>query len=165
MKKGKRSAGMRIMLAVLSTLLCLLLILCACFTMAVADIRIISTKDNLQKIISQTLFTSAQDRHVPPMLAAGAALAPAENTAENPLQDVVVDAIYDLVVGQSGSALGVNRNQIGELLKHSTVSDFLSEKIAAVISDIYTGQADATLTRAEVESLLQENADIIEFIF
>lgn len=166
MEKKKHPTSLRILLGFVSTLLCLFLIISTIAAMAIADVQIITTKDNLKKIISQTLFTSAAPHRSAPKLAVGAALAPASsNSQSDTLQDTVVNAIYDLIVGQNGSSLGVSREQIGELLKKSTVSDFLSTKIAGIINDIYTGEATTTLTKSEVENLLIENAKVIEDIF
>lgn len=166
MEKKKHPTSLRILLGFVSTLLCLFLIISTIAAMAIVDVQIITTKDNLKKIVSQTLFTSTAPHRSTPKLAVGAALAPASsNSQSDALQDTVVNAIYDLIVGQNGSSLGVSREQISELLKKSTVSDFLSTKIAGIISDIYTGEATTTLTKSEVENLLIENAKVIEDIF
>ena len=166
MNKKNLPTSVRILLGVISALLCLALMVSSIAAIAIANIRIITSKDNLQTIISQTLFSTSSPSRITPRLAAGAALStPTAQAKDNPLRDTVVDALYDLIVGSSGSSLGVSRSQIEELLERSTVSDFLSEKIASVISDIYTGEDTTTLTRDDVAALLKENAGVIEEIF
>ena len=166
MDKKNLPTSVRILLGVVSALLCLALMVSSIAAIAIANIRIITSKDNLQTIISQTLFSTSAPSRITPRLAAGAALStPTAQARDNPLRDTVVDALYNLIVGSSGSSLGVSRSQIEELLERSTVSDFLSEKIASVISDIYTGEDTTTLTRDDVAALLKENAGVIEEIF
>ena len=166
MNKKNLPTSVRILLGVISALLCLALMVSSIAAIAIANIRIITSKDNLQTIISQTLFSTSSPSRITPRLAAGAALStPTAQARDNPLRDTVVDALYNLIVGSSGSSLGVSRSQIEELLERSTVSDFLSEKIASVISDIYTGEDTTTLTRDDVAALLKENAGVIEEIF
>ena len=56
----------------------------------------------------------------------------------------------------------VDSKQIEEFIEESTIMDFISEKAAAYVSDIYSGSDDFDITVKDVEALVEDNAEVFE---
>lgn len=164
MSEKRFPAGVRILLAIASILLCLLLFVSTVVTIIVADVRLVTSKDGLQTIITQALFPSSAPVRLPTSgLAVGR---PAGYLAEtdfgNEAQSAIVDAVYGMLTEQFGDELPISQEQVSQFLDESTLPEFLSEKVAGIVNDIYTGSNTTTITKEEVVDLLKENAPIIE---
>lgn len=55
--------------------------------------------------------------------------------------------------------------EVQQFVEESTLDDFLADKSASLISDIITGENTTTITTEEIQTLLQENAQLIEDTF
>lgn len=163
MYKTKLPTGVRVLLGFLSVILCILLFVSTLVTIIVADVRLVTSKDGLQNIITQALFpTSAPARGVGALAAGVPVRFTAAGTAGNEAQGAIVDAIYGMLSEQFGEDLPISQEQVEQFLSDSTVPEFLSEKVAGIVNDIYTGKNTTTITKDEVMDLLTENADLIK---
>lgn len=163
MYKTKLPTGVRVLLGFLSVILCILLFVSTLVTIIVADVRLVTSKDGLQNIITQAMFPSSAPVRGVGALAAGAPIRfAAAGTAGNEMQGAIVDTIYGMLSDQFGEELPISQEQVEQFLSDSTLPEFLSEKVAGIVNDIYTGESTTTITKDEVMDLLKENADLIE---
>lgn len=131
----KPSLGVRFLLATISFVLSFCLFFTAMGAMFVLNARSFTDKDTLQNTITKI----AQD-----------------NT------EVLVEFVYSFLEEQLGEDSPVSVEQVEAFLAESTITDFLSEKIAAVVSSVYNGDNAPVITEEEVAEQLQENAALIE---
>lgn len=162
MYKTKLPTGVRVLLGFLSVILCFVLFVSTLVTIIVADVRLVTSKDGLQAIITQALFpTSGPVRPMGALAAGVPVLSPVSGTG-NEAQGAIVDAIYGLLSEQFGEDLPISQEQVEQFLSDSTLPEFLSEKVAGIVNDIYTGKSTTTITKDEVMGLLEENAALIK---
>lgn len=162
MYKTKLPTGVRVLLGFLSVILCILLFVSTLVTIIVADVRLVTSKDGLQTIITQALFpTPAPVRPMGALAAGVPVLSPVSGTG-NEAQGAIVDAIYGMLSEQFGEELPISQEQVEQFLSDSTLPEFVSEKVAGIVNDIYTGESTTTITKEEVMDLLTENADLIK---
>lgn len=148
----------KILLHILSVLLCIVLFAATLVTMLVADVKVATNKDNLQNVISSTL--SAPAWQVGPITAAAG-----DNlsvTDSGSLSDQLVEYAYEAM---GGSELPFTIDEVKSFVEESTVKDFIAEKSASIISDIYTGEKTTDITADEIQQLLTENKDLIQEYF
>ena len=162
MYKTQLPTGVRVLLGFLSVILCILLFVSTLVTIIVADVRLVTSKDGLQTIITQALFpTPAPVRPMGALAAGVPVLSPVSGTG-NEAQGAIVDAIYGMLSEQFGEELPISQEQVEQFLSDSTLPEFVSEKVAGIVNDIYTGESTTTITKEEVMDLLTENADLIK---
>lgn len=164
MSSKKLPVAVRILLGFLSVLLCVLLFVSTVVTIVVADFRVVTSKNGLQTIITQALFpTSAPARMPVAGLAVGRPVIHLEEVnVANEAQQALIDAIYSMVTEQFGEELEITKDQVSNFMSSSTVPEFVTEKVAGVVSDLVTGESTTTLTKEEVVTLLEENVTVIE---
>ncbi len=165
MKIKKPHVAVRVLLGILSVILCIALFAATIATMVIADFRVMTNKDNLQTFISQLLFASPQ-KNGPVILhqAMGAGGLRLDDTAPSGTSQLVVDYLYGYLENQLGGEIPVSKEEVQDLLEQSTVPEFLSDKMASLVSDIYTGENTTTITADEVQTLIEENKALIETV-
>ena len=177
----KMNLGIRFILGFISVILCILLVVTTLTTAILADLNVVFQKDNLANLLTESLFTSATTRLPAPhtAIAGNGQGRPSmqrfpvrlDNTtlttgAENGTTSALVGFIYDALTEQLGDAEGLpTLEQVQEFVEESTVSDFLADKTASIISDIITGSNNTTITTAEIQALLEDNAQLIQNTF
>ena len=154
----------KILLAIVSFLLCLVLFASTLVTMLVADVKVATNKDNLQSLIKQTLSAPVQQITLGPVSAAAGADADISVGGVD-LSGMLVEFAYEALKEQAGDELPLTVEELTEFVEKSTIKDFISEKSAAIISDIYTGENTVNISSQEVEQLLTENKEVIEEYF
>ena len=164
MYKKKLPIGIRILLAFLSVLLCVALFATTLVTILVTDLKVVTSKDGLETIITQALFPKSSSSRVIPKLAGGSAVSGfgALGSLEGMDQGLLVDALYGMMEEQFGDELPISKDAVAELLEESTIPEFISDKAASIISDVITGENTTTITKDEVIQLIEDNADLIE---
>lgn len=151
----------KILLAIVSFVLCVALFASTLVTMLVADVKVATNKDNLQNILNQTLSAPYQQTTLRPMnLAAGAGVA--ADASSGDLSDVLIGFAFDSVQEMLGDEAALDLAQVKEFVEKSTIKEFLSEKSASIISDIYTGEKTTTITADEIVGLIEENKDLLK---
>lgn len=165
MYSEKISGGWRIVLSIVSVLLCIILFFSVASAILIADVRVVLSKDGLQTIISQSLFDAPRPGLRPAPLAGGVAPRLSDTTTTGATESAIVDAIYGMLQEQFGDELPISQDAVNALISDSSLPDFMSEKVAGVINDIYTGNNTTTITKDEVVGLLRENKALIESTF
>ena len=169
MYKKKLPLGVRILFAFLSVILCFVLFATTLVTILVADLNTITSKDGLQKIITQTLFPKSAPARVNPLLA-GSSFSGLEGFDFSNLEigsdgldtDVLADAIYDILAEQPDIEIDITRSDIHSLLEESTIPEFVSDKVSSIVNDAISGEITTTITKDDLLNLVEENIPIIE---
>ena len=158
----------RILLGIISVVLCIALFVGIFTAMVIGNIRVLTNKDNLQTFISEILFATPK-KHAPMILRQGVGVGGVKldeaDTGMDGTQQMIVDYVYDMLKDQFGDELPVSEEKVEELLSESTVPEFLSEKMASIMSDVLTGETTTTITSEEVVELIQENSELIQDTF
>lgn len=173
-KKDRPSLGIRLLTFLLALVLCLGTLA----AIMVANVRIVTTKENLQKIISQALFTSHRVTAIhgtgtggsaAPSVHTGTRLSRARlNGSVTVPEDVTQDGqallawVYDTLMEEYGEELEIAQEDVEAFLEESTLKEFVAEMSASLISDFYTGENTTTLDADTIRQLLEENAPLIE---
>lgn len=158
----------RILLGIISVVLSIALFVGIFTAMVIGNIRVLTNKDNLQTFISEILFATPK-KHAPVILRQGVGVGGVKldeaNAEMDGTQQMIVDYVYGMLKDQFGDELPVSEEKVEELLSESTVPEFLSEKMASIMSDVLTGETTTTITSEEVVELIQENSELIQDTF
>ena len=181
----KPPALIRLVMQIVSLLMCLTLIASLITTVLLADIRSLTSSGGIEKIIS-ALFTPESSMQMPdPTIDPVANALPVhklnsttgtEDGTQIP-EDVEIpmdaltnsDAMAEFVTGFVESLLGeeaaADPENVSRFIEESTVMDFFAAKISAFVSDAFSGNQSATITAEEIMQLLDENQALLEDIF
>lgn len=163
MYKKKLPIGIRIVFAFLSVLLCIALFATTLVTIAVTGLKVVTSEDGLETIITQALFPKSASVRVIPKLAGGNAVGGFSALGSEGMdQGILVDTLFDMVQEQFGGELPISKEDVAELLEDSSIPEFIADKTAGIISDVINGEVTTTITKDEVIQLIEENADLIE---
>lgn len=150
--------GVKVLLRILSVVLCLCLLSSMAATVLILDFRQMTAHDTLQKIASAMLSAPPQP-HLPQTAAVGA---PQTASADEQTQQELVAWLYGTLKEQHGDALVVTQEQMQTFLDQSTTKEYLTEKIASYMGDFVNGTENTTITAQELTWLIEENNAAIE---
>ena len=181
----KPPALIRLVMQIVSLLMCLTLIASLITTVLLADIRSLTSSGGIEKIIT-ALFTPESSMQMPdPTIDPVANALPVhklnsttgtEDGTQIP-EDVEIpmdaltnsDAMTEFVTGFVESLLGeeaaADPENVSRFIEESTVMDFFAAKISSFVSDAFSGNQSATITAEEIMQLLDENQALLEDIF
>ena len=170
MKIKKPPVGVRVLLGIVSVILCLALFCTTVVTMVVADLKVLTSKDGVQTIITQLVFAGSQKKApVYRFQAAGVGgvrlddmQIPEGVLPEGGSADFIVDFLYDYLSKEMGEELDISKEEVGALLEDSTIPEFVTDKMSSMVSDIITGESTTEITKDEILDLVEENKQIIE---
>lgn len=74
----------------------------------------------------------------------------------------LVDWLYDQVAQSSEAGLSVTKEQMQAFVQKSTISDYLSDKLAQYADDFINGTENAQITTDEIIALLDENKELMK---
>ncbi len=154
----------RAVLQVISLLRCLSLggnLLTLMFT---ADLRQVATQEGFSALVD-TFFSSYMEQLKSPGRSArtGRLFAARQQESLNFLDpESLVNWTYGLVKDIAGEDAPITRDNVRTFLAESTVKDFLAGKITDAVSGIFSeGQVEDLLTASEVETLIEENKELL----
>ncbi len=159
MKNKSLPTGLRVLLAFISVLLSIVLFVSTVALILVTDIRVVTSKDGLKTIITQALFPSMERPTYIPLAAGTPDLG---GLTDGTLQDGLVDSIYELIQEQFGDELPLTKEDVEAVVSQSTLPEFLADKTAGIVSDIFNGELTTTITKEEVVNLIEENKELLE---
>lgn len=173
MKKAAVILG-KILLGILAFILCLALFVSTVLTVVVADVRIITDKDNINTLVTGYLTGKSMPQRnsvvtgIP--LQANIHRAPNRNLADFDISmmgdtNFLVEFIYNTVKEEMGEDLPISLQEVQEFVEESTLDEFITEKGSSLISDFITGENTTTITIEEIEEQLKQNAPLIEETF
>lgn len=160
-EKKTPPVGVRILLSIISILLCIGLFASLLVTVCILDFRLITSKATIQKAAGSLLCAPVPHSPRPMAAAVGAQPISAEASATQ-TQDALVEWLYGTLKEQHGDELVVTQEQMQAFLDQSTTKEFLTEKIASYMDDFINGTSNTTLTNEELSQLIEENMTLIE---
>ena len=183
--KPKPHIALRIPLQILSFLLSFILAFSLLGTVLLADLNHLMSAGGIKQLINAVLIPTSAPHHVRPTVGAlGVQLdnvpimpgfeisddvqidisdIPADIFSDGAVDmDGLIDWIYDAVEEAAGQPLPVGKEQVEEFIAESTVSDFVSEKLAGYAEDFINGTENTTITTEELLELLDENQKLLE---
>ena len=170
MKIKKPPVGVRVLLGIVSVILCLALFCTTVVTMVITDLKVLTSKDGVQTIITQLVFAGSQKKApVYRFQAAGVGgvrlddmQIPEGVLPEGGSADFIVDFLFDYLSQAFGDELEISKEEVGSLLEESTIPEFVTDKMSSVVSDIITGESTTEITKEEILTLVEDNKEIIE---
>lgn len=159
----EKKKSVKVLLAAVSVLLCFVIFLTALAGTAVLDVRLATSKRNIQRIVHVAL-SSPPRRIIPAAVGLSGGRLMAARTASNP-ENELVEWLAETLEKQYGGSVNVSADQIQEFLTRSTVKEYLSDKISGFASDLLNGTSETVISNEEIRQLIQENSDLIESFF
>lgn len=172
--KKKRHPAIRVLCGFLGTILVILMIIPAFLGLTVANLQNITSQAVISQILNGILTSAPVESPFPALrapLTAGVGTAPGDLdvgdidigdlTGENST-DFVVDIVYDIIQDQFGGQVEVTKEEMSDFLEESTAKDFVVEKVSGLVSDMINGTNNTTITIEEINTLVEENAQLIE---
>lgn len=170
MSGKKLPFGARFGLAVLSFVLGILLFASAVVTMLIADVRIITSENNIRQL-TKMLLGSPQRVHsvvsvyrgaVGVPSAAGPRMEEESAGASGQITDMLIDFMFQGLKDQMGDQMSMTQEELEALVEQSTVKEFITDKAASLVTDYVTGEVTTTISGEEIKELIEENQDLIE---
>ena len=170
MSGKKLSFGARFGLAVLSFVLGILLFVSAVVTMLIADVRIITSENNIRQLTKMLLGSSQRVHSVVSVYrgavgvpyAAGPRMEEESAGASGQITDMLIGFMYDGLKDQMGDQMTMTQEELEALVEQSTVKEFITDKAASLVSDYVTGEVTTTISGEEIKELIEENQQLIE---
>lgn len=176
MKQKKLSGGARFLIAILSWLLGLALFVCAIATALIADVRVLTSEDNIRSFMHQLISAPVQ---LPGKAASRPGIgAPAVSVAGtrklnmphyNPtetsgfgLAEELINIVYDQIQLNSTEELTITKEDLQDIFDGSSAMDYIADKAAGLISDYYMDDVSTTFEAEEIVELMKDNAALIE---
>lgn len=183
----------RILLQLVSFLLCITLGIGVLATAALLDLRMLTSEGGMQSIIdlvlSEYLSLSAHESTPQPQpqqrpsgyvvsLSSTDAVPDGDPSGDFALSDdlelpidaltdsnALIDFVYDTISENAGDEVDISLDQVQEFVERSTVMEYTSEKINDYIQDALHGTDTALITTDEIMALLDENSALLQEIF
>lgn len=187
MNKKRLPVGVRILLGFISFLLCIALFACSVVTILVADLALLTSKGGIKDLIMDVLFTTsapARPGFAPAGLVPGRVPIRLTTPEEDALggfdfgsidfsgivagegaDQAIVDALYGILEEQFEGELPVSKEDVTDFVEKSTLPEFISDKVAGIVTDVINGEVTTTITKEDVIDLLEENKELIEDTF
>ncbi len=177
---------LRMLLQLLSFVLCIVLTASLLATVVLADLNHIMSAGGIKQLITAVLNpVSAPQRMTPVVGAAGVYwdetipgfTIPGDLDLGDLPDDLltggdseesisgIIDWIYEELEKNSEEPLPITKEQVQAFVQDSTLSDFMAEKLAGFAEDFLNNTENTTITAEEVLELLEENAQLIEKTF
>lgn len=158
-KKAKRKhhlpLGVRILLRILTFLLCFVLTVSLTATILLLDLNALTSKVTLEKATGELLTA-------PPVeILPGQSSVDEEEIAIN-AEDLLVDMIYEGLSSQPDAENIPPKEEIADFVNDSSVPDFLIGKVSSYVDDFIRGTNNTQITTEEIEDILDESEALIE---
>lgn len=170
MSGKKLSFGARFGLAAASFVLGILLFVSAVVTMLVADVRVITSENNIRQL-TKLLLGSPQRVHsvvsihrgaVGVPYAAGPYLEEDGGATNSAVTEGLVGFLYEGLKDFMGEDMTMTQEELEAVVEQSTMKDFISDKAAGLVTDYIMGEVTTTIDGEEIKQLLEENKELIE---
>ena len=184
----KPIAPIRLVLQLLSLLLCITLTVGVIASVLISDLRALTSSGGIRTIL-ESLTTVTANTDDPALLAplpaangltqlnatTGEEESEEEDSEETELPQLSAamltnpDALAAYLQSVAQAALGeetdISVEQVQTFITESTVMDFVSDKISDYIGDVLTGQQTASITSQDIMDLFEENEALLEETF
>lgn len=177
----------RLLLQLVSLILCLLLTVSVLATALLLDFRTLTSSGGIEAVLS-AFFSSGSSDPGPSTDAPYSSnaedgylvrLNSSTNLPDNiqipdnielpndALTDsnVLADYIVDILEASMGEDVQISQEQVQDFIDNSTIMDYTSEKMASYVQDALNGETNTVITADEIMQLLEDNQKLIEDTF
>lgn len=171
--RKKPHIALRILLQFVSFVLCVCLSAGLLAAAVLADVHVLTSAGGINRIIS-ALFTAPASSAPRPIAGAAGGHMSVPDLGDVEIPDdilsggadaenvnALVTFLYETLQARSEEPLPITEEQLQNFIEKSTVSDYLSEKLAGYAEDFINGTENTTITTDEVMTLLEENKTLI----
>lgn len=170
MSGKKLPFGARFGLAVASFVLGILLFASALVTLLIADVRIITSENNVRQLTKLALGSPQRVHSVVSVYrgavgvpyAAGPRMEEEGGATNSAVTDGLVGFLYEGLKDFMGDQMTMTREELEAVVEQSTMKDFISDKAASLVTDYIVGEVTTTIDGEEIKELLVENQELIE---
>lgn len=176
-QKKRPPFAVRMLMKILSFILCLVLFASLLVTVAVADLRQMISADGIKRVLDAFLSDSMPSAEyvVPPTAPQNQAGYGVVNMADVDIDiddipddilgggngeenvNALVDWLYEELTKSADSEVKFTKNEFHSFVAESTVTDYISEKLAGYADDFINGTEETNITTEEIMVLLEEN--------
>ncbi len=168
---------LRILLQLLSLIMCLVLVGCLTATVVLADLNHLRSAGGIKQLINAVLIPSSTSQSAKPHVGAATPGIPGNvdlsdlpvdlltgGTAEENLEKLI-DWAYEKMEESSKVPLTFTKEDVKDFVAESTVTEFVAEKLASYTEDFINGTHNTVITTEEIMDLIEENQELIEETF
>lgn len=158
-QKWKPNLLTRVILRLVSFLLCVVLVHTLLLTALLVDIQLLSDKDHVGRIIESAL------RGEPAINSLSLARDYGSRKGSSTVHDLLVSVVYDALNDNGDGDVTITKDQISEFLERSSADEFIREKATGFVSDFINGTENTHISSDDVIALMEENEALIEEVF
>ncbi len=187
--RKKPHIALRIPLQLFSLILCIALLAVSICTVLLADLNMLTSAGGINKLINSILSPAAAPaphRFIPgavgvwmdstdpsidmdDLLDGDGNIVLPDGVLDGEDSDEAVGSLIDYVIDSleesMGGELPVTDEQISYIVENSTLTEFVSQKIASIAEDVLNGTKNTVFTTEEIMELMEQNKGIIEEVF
>lgn len=181
----KPALGIRILLQVVSFLLCMILMFGLLVAAALIDLKTVTSSKGIETVIN-LLFRADHPVRQQPELSfqgdksasrSGSVMLSASNGEYEIPDDIDVpydaltdaDALADFIIETlneyAGESMDIDREAVLDFINDSSIIEYTSQKVSGYLQDALGGTEDTVITTDEIMSLLDDNKQLIEQTF
>lgn len=173
-QRRKPHIALRIVLQLISFVLCLILSVTLIATVVLADVNLLTSSGGIKQLITAALIPNQAPHSPRPMLGmAGPQVDPgqlqlpegAEDAIASGDSNAIVDMLYNTMQEMLGEDVPITKEQLQTFVEESTVTDYIADKVAGYAEDILNGTENTQITAEELVQLVEENKVLIEETF
>ena len=160
-----RSVPVKILMGLVAFILCVVMFVISLVGILILDVRAVVSRNGISQIVSQLISGQVFSGPARPALAAGVGGGTVymdDFSVGGNMSGMLVDWAYDMLKDQFGDEMPITKEQVQTFVEESTVQDFVSDKVAGIVEDFYSGKSETTITVEEITQLIEENKEIIE---
>jgi len=137
-------------------------------TILIANVRVLLSQNNLEKMISGILMPVSAPANRPvgaPMTGMEKRMQFDQSLSQEENEALLIEWVYELMEEELGEEIPVTVEQVKEFIEESTLEEFVSEKCAQMVNDFVNGENTVTLNVDEIMEQVEQNKELIEKTF
>lgn len=166
--KKPRPWPVKILLELIAIILCLVIFVMTVAGALALDLRVMTSRGGIQKIVTQLIVPSLSAPSFGPFSQVRSVSAPRLSKESVPTEEsagLLTDLVYDMLQKEFGQEIPISKDQVSQFVTESSLPEFFTDKLAGAAEDFYNETSETTITRAEVVELVRDNAELIEETF
>jgi hypothetical protein len=141
---GKPPVAVRVILQLLSFVLCVSLMCAVLATTLVADLRHITSKDGIEQLVMGVLKGEQTQQQT------------------SAIQDMLLDGVVKSLIPEEGDLADLAKEKLRDMVEQSTAMEFITEKVAGFTADFISGESTTQITVEEVLEQVEQNKELVE---
>lgn len=140
----KPHIAVRILLQLLSFVLCISLVCAVLAATLVADLRHVTSKDGIEELVMGVLKGEEAQQQT------------------SAIQDMLLDEVVKSIIPEEGDLAEMAKEKLREMIEESTAVEFITEKMAGFTSDFISGESTTHITVDEILEQVEQNKELVE---